>query len=246
MKQFSKLVFAELKLILREPEAVGSIFILPLFFLFLVMEIFIPLGDVPQEIAINNVVPSLIVLTIASTAIYSIPISIASYREIKFFKRLKATPVTPSVILGGIGIANVIITILGILLLIIGGKLVYQAEFGGGILASLVGFMLIFLSFISLFLIIAGICRTSRSASAISMLIYIPMMFFSGVFVPLEMLPDWIASYITPFIPATYAVELLQGLWLGNPLFDYSKEIILLFGFLILGLIISAKTFRWE
>lgn len=71
-------------------------------------------------------------------------------------------------------------------------------------------------------------------------------MFFSGVFVPLDRLPEWIRSYISPFLPVTYAVELLQGLWLGTPPGEFMLEIIILLGFLCLGLLIAVRTFRWE
>ncbi len=245
IKQFSKLVVTEFKLFLREPEAVLFGFVFPLFFLFLVMEIFIPEYP-PKEIIVNYIVPPLMLLVIASTAIFGLPATIVAYREIKFFKRLKATPVSPFVVLGSLGTANFIVTFLGILLLVLAGMLIYQARFDGNVLIFSSGFLLSFLSLVSMGLIIASICRTTRKAIAVSNIVFYPMMFFSGVFTPLDMLPDWIARYVSPFIPITYAVELLQGLWLGDPLLDFSKEVIILLGFLILGLVISAKTFRWE
>lgn len=245
VKQLSRLVTVEFRLILREPETVFFSFILPLFFLFIVMEVFIPL-DVPREIFANHVVPSLSILVITSNAMFNVPAVIASYREIKFFKRLKASPIPILSILGGVGAANFIITTIGILLLIAGGKLIYGAEFEGNIMTFLFGFLLILLSINSLCLIIASVCRTPRVAATLASIIYFPILFFSGVFVPLEMLPDWIVRYISPLMPMTYAVELLRGLWLGYPISDFVKEIITLIGCLVLGLIISVKTFRWE
>lgn len=243
-KQFLKLAFTEFKLFMREPEAVFFTFIFPLFFLFLIMEVFIP-EDAPRQV-INDILPALIVMIIATIAITGVPQTIVSYRRMKFIKRLKATPVTPFTVLSAWGMANFVVTILGILLLIAAGKLVYEAEFGGEILTFSAGFVLTILSLVSFFLIIAAVSRTERAASSIGMMVYLPVMFFSGVVMPLEQLPDWIARYISPFIPVTHGVELLQGLWLGEPLFNLSKEITVLSGFLIFGAIVAAKTFRWE
>ncbi|MFW0859215.1 MAG: ABC transporter permease [Dehalococcoidia bacterium] len=245
IKQFLKLAVTEFKLTLREPLAVFFGFAFPVLFLFLTMEIFIP-ADAPKEIVVNYIVPPLMVLVIASTAIFGVPMTIVGYREIKFFKRLRATPLNPLVLLGSLGIANFIVTILGILLLVLGGKLFYQARFDGNLLIFSSGFLLGFLSLISMGFIIVSVGRTVRRTIVTSNIIFLPTMFFSGVFVPLDMLPDWTANYISPFMPMTYAVKLLQGLWLGEPLVDFAKEMIFLLGFLVLGLAISAKTFRWE
>ncbi|MCL0090351.1 hypothetical protein M1O54_08435, partial [Dehalococcoidia bacterium] len=65
LRQFVKLTSTELRLFQREPIAVLFTFIVPVFFLFLTMEVFIP-GDAPREIVINYVTPSLMVLIIAS------------------------------------------------------------------------------------------------------------------------------------------------------------------------------------
>jgi ABC-2 type transport system permease protein len=244
-KQFVKLILTELKLFWREPIALFFTFIFPVFFLFLTMEIFIP-ADAPKEIVINYVTPCLMVLIIASTAIYGVPQTIVSYRQIKFLKRLKGSPVTPLTILGSLGLANFIVTILGIAPLAVTAMLVYDASLAGSLISFLAGFVLAFLSLAAIFLFIPAVARSERAAIAISKIIFFPVMFFSGVFVPLDMLPDWIARYISPFLPVTYAVELLQGLWLGTPLADLAREAFILLGILCLGLVIAARTFRWE
>ncbi|MCL0058012.1 ABC transporter permease [Dehalococcoidales bacterium] len=245
LRQFMKLTSTELRLFRREPEALFFTFIVPVFFLFLIMEVFIP-GDAPKEIVINYVAPSLMVLIIASTAIYGVPQTIVHYRKIKFLKRLKGSPVTPLTILGSLALADFIVTVLGIALLAVVAVLVYDASLAGSLISFLAGFVLAFLSLAAIFLFIPAVARSPRAASAIGMFIFFPVMFFSGVFVPLDMLPDWIVRYISPYLPVTYAVELMQGLWLGTPLGDLTREVFILLGILCLGLVIAALTFRWE
>ncbi|MCI2427516.1 ABC transporter permease [Candidatus Acetothermia bacterium] len=245
LKQFIKLTSTELRLFRREPIALFFTFIFPVFFLFLTMEIFIP-ADAPKEIVINYVTPSLMVLIIASTAIYGVPMTIVSYRKIKFLKRLRGSSVTPVIIMGSFGLANFISTLLGIALLVALAMGVYGASLAGSPVSFLASFVLVFLSLAAIFLFIPAVARSERTAIAISQIIFFPMMFFSGVFIPLDRLPDWIRSYISPFLPVTYGVELLQRLWLGTPFDDLTREVFILLGVLCLGLVIAARTFRWE
>ncbi|MCL0084150.1 ABC transporter permease [Dehalococcoidia bacterium] len=245
LRQSVKLISTELKLFRREPIPMFFTFIFPVFFLFLTMEVFIP-GEAPKAIVINYVAPSLMVLIIASTAIHGVPLTIVSYRNIKFLKRLTGSPVTPVTILGSLALADFIVTVLGIALLAVVAVLVYDANLAGSLLSFLAGFVLAFLSLAAIFLFIPAVARSPRTASAISSITFFPMMFFSGVFIPLAMLPDWIARYISPFIPITHAVELMQGLWQGIPLLDLTREVLILLGILCLGLVIAARTFRWE
>ena len=244
-KQFIKLTSTELKLFWREPEAVFFMFILPVFFLFIIMEVFTP-ANVAKEVVINQVVPALMGLIIASTAIHSVPQTVVNYRKIKFLKRLKGTPVTPVIILSSLGMAEFIVTVLGIVLLIVVAVLVYGAVLTGSILAFLAGFLLVFTSLAAFFLFIPAVARSPRTASVIGMVIYFPVMFFSGAFVPLDMLPAWIVQYISVVMPVTYAVELLQGLWMGESLLSFAWEIVILTGIFCLGLVVAACTFRWE
>ncbi|MCL0065449.1 ABC transporter permease [Dehalococcoidia bacterium] len=248
LRQFMKLTSTELKLFRREPEALFFTFIFPVFFLFLMMEVFI--GDAPKAIVINYVAPSLMVLVIAGTAINSVPQAIVHYRKIKFLKRLKGSPITPVTILGSLALADFMTTVLGIALLAVSAMLVYDAHLAGSLISFFAGFVLAFLSLAAIFLFIPGVAHgvahSERTANAISQIIFFPMMFFSGVFIPLDMLPDWIGRYISPVIPITHAVELMQGLWLGTPLLDLTTEVLILLGILCLGLIIAARTFRWE
>jgi len=71
------------------------------------------------------------------------------------------------------------------------------------------------------------------------------MMFLSGATIPLEVLPATVRE-LARFIPLTYVVTLLRGLWVGEAWSKHLTEVVVLVGLLIVGTAISAKTFRWE
>ena len=47
-------------------------------------------------------------------------------------------------------------------------------------------------------------------------------------------------------MPLSYVVDLLQGLWFGEPWGQHLIEVAVLLGMLLVGVAVSAKTFRWE
>jgi ABC-type multidrug transport system permease subunit len=51
---------------------------------------------------------------------------------------------------------------------------------------------------------------------------------------------------ISRFIPLTYVVSLLKGLWFGVNWSELLLEVAVLVGLLILATLIIALTFRWE
>jgi ABC-2 type transport system permease protein len=71
------------------------------------------------------------------------------------------------------------------------------------------------------------------------------MMFLSGTGMPIEILPESIRK-ISAFFSPTYVVNLLRGLWAGEPWGEHLLDIGVLTGLLLLGTIVSVRTFRWE
>jgi ABC-2 type transport system permease protein len=138
-----------------------------------------------------------------------------------------------------------VVTLLGMLLLIVAGKLVYNLHFGGNALSVLMGFVLSILSFFALGFILAGLMPTARTAQVIGMVILYPMLFLSGAGFPRELLPETIKK-IANFLPLTYVVTLLRGLWVGDPWSKHLTDVLVLAVILVLGVLISIKTFRWE
>ena len=241
IKSFLKMLHTEVKMNLREPLAAMMAFIMPIFLLLLLME-----EVMPMKPHIDHIVPSLIVLVVTMNAIFILPVFITTYREIKYFTRLKATPMTPLTLLSSLGIANFVMTMLGILTLLIVGMFLYDAEFGGQILTFSAGFILVVLCVTSMGILIASLCRTTKTAEGVGGLFALVLMFFSDLFIPLKDQPEWVGAYLAPLLPTSYAVELIRGLWLGEPLYDFSTQIIILLGFTVLLSVLSVWRFRWE
>ena len=136
-------------------------------------------------------------------------------------------------------------TALGMALLIIAGKAVYGLRFAGNPLSLIAGFTLSSLSFFALGFVLAGLIPTARTAQVVGMVLFYPMLFLCGATVPLEVLPEKVRQYAS-VLPLTQVVKLLRGLWIGESWSQHWTEAGVLAAMLVVGVVVSAKTFRWE
>ena len=72
-----------------------------------------------------------------------------------------------------------------------------------------------------------------------------PQIFLSGATIPMEVMPEGIRQ-VSRALPLTHVVEFLQGLWFGDTWGNHLVAVAVLVGMLVVGTILSAKTFRWE
>jgi ABC-2 type transport system permease protein len=247
MKSLLKMTWMEAKLFMREPVAAFFTLVFPLLYLFLfgIISGNEPTPQFSGQRTIDASIPGLTAVVICITGLMAINMTMSTYREKGILRRLRTTPVSPMVVL----IAQVVVvftmTALGMLLLVTAGTLVYHVRFEGNAFSLLAGFVLSSLSFFSLGFILAGTMPTARSAWIVGMVLMYPMMFLSGAFFTVDILPAAIQK-VSAFMPLTYVVNLLRGLWNGQPWGDHLLDVGVLAGMLVLGIIVSAKTFRWE
>ena len=114
-----------------------------------------------------------------------------------------------------------------------------------GVLSVLAGFTLSTLAFLAIGFVIASFAPSARIAQTIGMVLAYPMMFLSGATIPYELLPPTVQQ-IAAFLPLTYVIRLMRGLWAGEPWSELGLEVAVLTGVLIVCGAISARFFRWE
>ncbi len=247
MRGLGKLIWVKLKLFFREPEAFFFTLIFPVLMLFVFGSIY---GNEPLDIfggrgTVDMSVPAYMGIIIATTGLMSIPISVATDREKRVLRRLRTTPVRPHTIITAWLVMYFGITLVGALLLVAAGKLVYDMRFDGNVLYVFLAFTLGTLSFFALGFVVASLAPTGRTANIVGMVLFFPMIFFSGATIPWQTLSEGVQR-VGRALPLTYVVQLLQGLWFGEPWSEHLLKVAVLLGMLIVGVVVSAKTFRWD
>ncbi len=247
MKSFVKFTWMETKLFLREPVGAFFTLIFPLMMLFLFGSIY---GNEPSEYfngygSVDISVPAYTAMIVATTGLMGLTITVSSYREKGVLRRMRTTPINPLMILFSQVVVLFCMTLIGMAFLIIAGKLVYQMRFDGNVINVIVGFILSSLSFFAIGFVLAGLMPSARTAQIVGMVILYPMLFLSGAGFPRELLPESIIK-ISKFLPLTYVVNILRGFWIGEGWEKHVLNVIVLTGILIVGVVISYITFKWE
>jgi len=247
MRAFTKYTWTETKLYLRQPIGAFFTLIFPLMILFLFGSLHgnDPLPEYNGYGTVDVSIPAYIGMIIGTTGIMVLTVTMSAYREKGVLRRLRATPLQPQVIVIAQVVVIFMMTVAGMLLLILAGKLVYNLRFDGNLLSVALAFILGSLSFFSLGFVLAGVMPNARTAQVVGLVILYPMIFLSGAGFPLEMMPEGIRKF-SNFLPLTHVVTLLRGLWTGDTLGQHITEIIILASLIVVSMLVSTMTFKWE
>jgi ABC-2 type transport system permease protein len=242
-----KLTWLELKIFMREPlGAIGTILI--------PVAIFVGFGRlaggrrVPSA-ALGGIVrtdlPVFAALMIAISAALSLVTIVSIYREGGILKRLRATPLRPHAILSAHVLVKLMLSAATLLLMVMAGKRYYPVTLDVPIFAFTVALLISTASILAVGFVIASIVPTARFAQPIGGAILYPMLGLSGLFVPIAAMPPPLQA-VARMLPLTYAVSLLQGIWLGDTWSAHVGDVGALAIVCVVGTALSARVFRWE
>ena len=247
MRGLKQLIFINIRLYLREPIATFFTLAFPPLLILLFGTMY---GNDPSPLyggygTMDITMPAYSALVLGTVGLLSVPITTGGYREQGILRRYRATPLRPLTYIIADVLTNLVVTLIGMVVLVAVGWLLYRVQFEGQVLSVLMAVILGGLSMFAVGYLIASIVPGARTAQVVGMVIFYPMMFLSGASVPLEVMPETVRR-ISDFIPLTYVVTLLRGLWFGNGWGEYLTEVIVLGGVLVVCAGLAARFFRWE
>jgi ABC-2 type transport system permease protein len=247
MRALGKLTIVQAKLFIREP--IAAFFALAFAPLVLILFGFIfgnePVTEFGGLGSMDIAVPGYTAMIVGTVGLMSVPIATAARREAGVLRRFRATPLRPLTYIVTDVLVYLAMTLLGILLLVLVGKIVYNVRFEGSLHNVLAAVALGSFAFMALGYVLAGVAPTARVAQVVAMVLFYPMMFLSGASIPLEVMPESVQR-AARFLPLTHVVTLVKGLWFGASWGDHLTEVAVLVGILIVGAIVAARVFRWE
>lgn len=243
-----KLTWIETKVFLREPlGAFGSI-VIPVL-IFVVLGRISGRGLTPSAFAANSFIqvglPVLAAVLISLSAVLSLVTIISIYREGGILKRLRATPLRPQTILTAHVIVKLMLTVATLTLMLLAGKRYNLVGAHVPWFSFAIALLISTWSILSIGFVIASIVPTARFAQPIGGVILYPMIGLSGLFMPLAMLPP-VVHAVARALPLTYAVQLMQGIWVGDGWSAHLGDLGALVIVFVVCTAVSAKVFRWE
>jgi len=195
--------------------------------------------------AIDYLTPGILAMAIMQLGIFA-AVDIVIERENRVLKRLGATPLKRStMILSTVGF-RLIVALLQAALIILVARLVFGVPMLGNWFA-LIGFVLLgTLAFLAMGYMLSAFAKTERTAMPLMMSIQFPMMFLSGIFFPVEMMPDFMRP-IMDAMPLTYLGDAFRQIMVeSTPLHSQVINLGVLAGWLVVCLIVAVRFFRWE
>jgi ABC-2 type transport system permease protein len=196
--------------------------------------------------------PGIIAISIATNGLFgSIPM--VTLRERGVFRRIQATPMPVAQYLLARIVIQLVIVVIQVALAILIGILVFQVHpEGSGWYLDLAFILVGAIVFITIGQFIATVSPRLETATIISQLINLPLIFLSNIYLPFAILPD-VVQKIGQVLPGFLIVDVLRpamvvgnvtqaGATLNNPLVDLAG----LGLYFLVALGISARFFRWS
>ncbi len=196
----------------------------------------------PRVSILDSYVPVLLAFVLAMIALNVLPPVLAGYREKDVLRRLSATPVGAVRVLAAQLIVDAGMTAVTMIALLVVARLGFSVAFPRQPAEFALAVVLGALALLSLGLLLASVLPTSRGANAAGAILFFPMMFFAGLWLPIAAMPAALrhVSHVTPLGAAVQAMDdAWQGHW--HPLY-----LLILAGYALAFAVAAARLFRWE
>jgi len=185
----------------------------------------------------------MVVVGLALLALTNMPMMLADYRERGVLRRLQTTPIGPVRVLAAQLIADLTVAVVMVVLILavarIGFAVPLPRQAGGFVLAALLAAA----ALLGAGLLVAAVAPTGRVARGIGALLFYPMMFFAGLWLPIPNMPAALQhiSHATPLGAAVPALTAAAGGSMPTAL-----QLLTLAAWAVALGLAAARFFRWE
>jgi len=202
-------------------------------------------GIVPgQPNYFQFVAPGIMAMVMMMSLMTGLPHAISYEREVGTLDGMLVAPVHRISVIGGKVIAQTTRGMIQGVIILALAVILFGVVINGSV-ALVIGLMLLSVfSFVGLGILITSFTSTEETANMIMMSFMFPMMFLSGVFFPLQQMPQFM-QIVARFLPLTYAVTALRRVVvLGAGVPAIATDIVILFGFGIVLLSVALVMFE--
>jgi ABC-2 type transport system permease protein len=190
-------------------------------------------------------VPSILAMALMQLGVFA-AIPLAAQREKLILKRLGATPLRRWALVVSNILMRLLIAGLQAAIIIGIGIALFDVDVIGSpfVVAGLVALGAV--TFTAIGYVIASYAKTEESANALTSIVQFPLMFLSGIFFPIDFMPEFLRP-IAAVLPLTYLGDALRQVMVGGtPYVPLAVGVAILAGWLVASFAISARFFRWQ
>ncbi len=190
------------------------------------------------------IAPGIMAMTVMMSVMTGLPVAISQEKEIGTMDGMMVAPVNRlSILLGKTMAQTARGLIQGVIILALAVG-IFGVAIQGNILLVFALLLLGVFSFVGLGIVITSFTKDQETAQMLMMTLMFPMMFLSGVFFPIQQMPDFMQT-ISHFLPLTYASDALRKVMvLGAGVPQIANELIILIAFGVVMIAIALPVFR--
>ncbi len=245
----------EIRQFSRQRESVIFTLLFPLILLAILGSVY-NINLAPGVTYSQYLVAGMVASALVNTGFQQLAIMIPLERDFGTLKRLRGMPMPIASYFIGKSILVFTSMVLQIILLLLGGTLFFELSLPTDPMKWFTFTWLILLGSAcstALGMAFAAIPKSGRGASAIVSPVVLVLQFFSGVFFVFTDLPGWMQQVATlfplkwltqgvrsVFLPDSFAAREVAGSW------ETSRTFLILLAWLIAGIFLSIRTFKWS
>jgi ABC-2 type transport system permease protein len=245
----------EIKQFMRQRESVVFTLLFPVLLLFIFGSVF--KGEVAPGVTFSQYFLSgMIASGLVNTGFQQLAIMIPIERDFGTLKRLRGTPISPISYFIGKMIMVFTTMVVQIAALLLFGVLLFGLNLPTTVDQWLKFTWLVLLGSICsaiLGIAFSAVPKNGRGASAVVSPIVIILQFFSGVFIVFSTLPKWMQDFAALF-PLKWLTQGMRSVFLPDGFasqevahsWETSRTAVVLIIWLIVGILISLRTFKWS
>ena len=193
---------------------------------------------------IDFLIPGLVGFSVLTSPMFSLVNISSEYKKTKLFKQLSLTPLTKTEWLTSKVIWYVVLGVISFFLMTQVGAALFGAHLDYALM--IIPFLVIGpLFFVSLGMLVGMVSKSVESAAVVGNLITFPMMFLSGTFFPVSLMPMYLQN-IAHGLPLFYLIDGLNQVMIysnfAEALFDLELMVILS----AIAFVLAVAFFKWR
>ena len=217
VRSIVRLVAVELRLMLREPMVAVALIGFPLATVLVLAGVF---GQAPNP-DFGGVAPSdhylagYIGVVLASLGLVTIPVHLATQRELGVLRRFRASGVSAGVLVARELVLGIVLGTVASAVVVAGGAAVYGLKAPVHPLGVIGWYLAGLLCFIAIGIVLGSLLPTGRSAAALGNMVFVPMFLLGGGGPPRAVMTSAMQS-ISDALPLSHIIGGLRQGWLGT------------------------------
>lgn len=245
MKRFWNMYRVEQRIFFRSPDVILFCLAMPLVVFVVISMIAGDRSAADSGLSyLQSAYVALSTVGVCCSAFMSIPITIVELRSQGILRRMYCSPCSPARLLACDTICSGVVAALSTLILSVAAVVFFGYRMAGNVLIYIALWLLTMVSMFSIGLMVASLCRTTKSMNVATSLLYFPMLLFSGATIPAEVFPAGLRA-VSGWMPLGVGIRLLKSASLGC----YDDIILPVAVLAVIAVVcgaIAVRTFRWE